>query len=78
MDFLGLSREEAQQGYDAIAYAYSYDGTVPERTLRYAIDSEKEPLGVSDEVPISRVADFGPLHELLAEMGVTPAPGSAR
>src|SRR4051794_142194 len=47
MDFLALSREEAQQAYEAIAYAYSEDGTVPERTLRFAIDAEKEQVNVT-------------------------------
>jgi ABC-type nitrate/sulfonate/bicarbonate transport system substrate-binding protein len=78
MDFLSLSREEALVGYEAMAYAYGSDGTIPERTLRFAIDAEKEGVGVTEEVPFSRVADFGPLYELLAEMGITPAPGSAR
>lgn len=78
VDFLGVSDEEAERVYDAIAYAYSNDGTVPERTLRFAIDAEKEPLGITEEVPFARVTDFGPLYEMLAEMGVTPAPGSAR
>jgi ABC-type nitrate/sulfonate/bicarbonate transport system substrate-binding protein len=78
MDFLGLTREDALVGYDAMAYAYGSDGTIPERTLRYAIDAEKESVGVTEDVPFSRVADFGPLHELLGEMGITPAPGSAR
>ena len=78
MDFLALSREEAQQAYDAIAYAYSDDGTVSERTLRFAIDAEKEQLSLTEEVAFSRVTDFEPLYELLGEMGITPAPGSAR
>src|SRR5262245_46203180 len=78
MEFLGLSREEALEAYDAIAYAYSNDGTVPERTLRFAIDAEKEGVNVTEDVPFSRVADFGPLYEVLADMGVAPAPGSAR
>ena len=78
MDFLGLSREEALVGYDAMAFAYGADGTIPERTLRYAIDAEKEGVGVTEDVPFSRVVDFAPLYELLGEMGITPAPGSAR
>jgi NitT/TauT family transport system substrate-binding protein len=78
MDFLSVPREEAGLGYDAIVWSYSDDGTLPERTLRFAIDSEKEQVGVTEDVPFARVADFGPLYETLAEMGITPAPGSAR
>jgi len=78
MNFLDISREEAAIGYDAIVWAYSDDGTVPERTLRFAIDAEKEHVNVLENVPLGRVADFGPLYEVLADMGITPAPGSAR
>jgi ABC-type nitrate/sulfonate/bicarbonate transport system substrate-binding protein len=78
MSYLDLSREDAIQAYDAMAFAYGTDGTVPERTLRFAIDAEKEPLGITEDVTFSRVADFGPLYELLGEMGITPAPDSAR
>ena len=73
-----MTPEEAVQHYDAMAFAYSVDGTVPERTLRYAVDSEKEQVNIFEDVPLSRVADFGLLYEVLAELGVTPAPGSAR
>jgi ABC-type nitrate/sulfonate/bicarbonate transport system substrate-binding protein len=78
MSYLGLTPEEVGPAYDAIAYAYSNDGTVPERTLRFAIDAEKENVGVTEDVPFSRVVDFGPLYEALADLGLTPAPGSAR
>jgi hypothetical protein len=78
MDYLGLTREEAEQAYDSMVAAYGWDGTVPERTLRFAIDAEKEQVGVTEEVAFSRIVDFGPLYEVLAEMGITPAPGSAR
>jgi NitT/TauT family transport system substrate-binding protein len=78
MDFLSASREEAEAFYDSVVWAFSDDGTVPERTLRYAIDAEKKQLNITEEVPFARVADFGPLYEVLAEMGITPAPDSAR
>jgi NitT/TauT family transport system substrate-binding protein len=78
MDYLGLSREEAEQAYDAMVGAYGWDGTVPERTLRFTIDAEKDQVGVTEEVAFSRIVDFGPLYEVLAEMGISPAPGSAQ
>jgi NitT/TauT family transport system substrate-binding protein len=78
MDFLSYTREEADEAYEGIAFAYSQDGTISERTLRYAIDAEKKQLGVTEDVPFARVADFGPLYEVLAELGITPAPESAR
>ncbi len=78
MQFLGLDREEAGQAYDGIVAAFSDDGTLSERSMRFVVDSEKKQLGIADDVPYSRVADFGPLYEVIAELGLTPAPDSAR
>jgi hypothetical protein len=46
--------------------------------VRYTIDAEKKQLGIADDVPTSRVVDFAPLYAVLGEMGMTPAPDSAR
>ena len=78
VQFLSITREEAVEAYDASVYAYSEDGTVSERTLRYAIDAEKQQLKLTADVPTSSVADFTALHEVLGELGITPAAGSAR
>ncbi|HZS00695.1 MAG TPA: ABC transporter substrate-binding protein [Chloroflexota bacterium] len=78
MQFLSITREEAEEAYDASLYAYSDDGTVSERTLRYAIAAEQQQLKRTDDVPASSIADFGPLYEVLGELGITPAAGSAR
>jgi ABC-type nitrate/sulfonate/bicarbonate transport system substrate-binding protein len=76
--FLGVSRAEAEEAYDNIVFAYSDDGTLSERSMRFTIESEKKQLKLTDDVPFARVADFGPLYETLAGMGITPAPDSAR
>jgi ABC-type nitrate/sulfonate/bicarbonate transport system substrate-binding protein len=78
MQFLSISRDEAAEAYDASVYAYSDDGTVSERTLRYAIDAEKQQLKLTADVPTSSIADFALLHEVLGELGITPTAGSAR
>lgn len=78
MQFLSITREEAAEAYDGVAYAYSADGTVSERTLRYAIEAEKQQLKLTADVPDFTIADFGPLYEVLGELGITPAAGSAR
>ncbi|HEY7062943.1 MAG TPA: ABC transporter substrate-binding protein [Chloroflexota bacterium] len=78
MQFLSITRDEAAEAYDAGLYAFSDDGTVREQTLRYAIDAERQQLKMTNDVPATSVADFGPLYEVLGEMGITPAPGSAR
>jgi ABC-type nitrate/sulfonate/bicarbonate transport system substrate-binding protein len=76
--YLGLSPEEAEAGYDAIAEGYSADGTLSERAMRVLIDGEQRLLGRSGEVRVSEVADFGPLLEVLAEQGMPIAPDTAR
>ncbi|HZU06715.1 MAG TPA: ABC transporter substrate-binding protein [Chloroflexota bacterium] len=78
MEFLSLSREEAEQAYAAMVPAYSDDGTVSERALRFTIEAEKKDLKLTADVPADRVADFGPLYEVLGELGLTPAAGRAR
>jgi NitT/TauT family transport system substrate-binding protein len=78
VQFLGVSPEEAEVAYDGIADAYSDDGTISERSLRFTIESEKKQLKLTEDVPFARVADFGPLHEVLGTMGIGPAPDSAR
>ena len=78
MQFLSLGREEAEQAYDGIAAAFGDDGTLSERSLRFTIEAEKRQVGLAEEVPFARVADFGPLYEVLGELGITPAAGSAR
>jgi ABC-type nitrate/sulfonate/bicarbonate transport system substrate-binding protein len=76
--FMGVSREQAEQAYDGVVAAYSDDGTVSERAVRFTIDAEKKQLGIADDVPSARVVDFAPLYAVLGEMGITPAPDSAR
>jgi ABC-type nitrate/sulfonate/bicarbonate transport system substrate-binding protein len=78
MEFLQTTREDAARDYDAIMPSYSDDGTLSERSMRYTIEAERDQLKVAEEVPVSRVASFEPLYETLAELGITPAPGSAR
>jgi ABC-type nitrate/sulfonate/bicarbonate transport system substrate-binding protein len=78
MQLLQVTREEAADAYDAAFAGYSDDGTLPERTLRFAIEAEKRQLQMAEPVAFARVADFGALYEVLAELGVTPAPDSAR
>jgi ABC-type nitrate/sulfonate/bicarbonate transport system substrate-binding protein len=77
MSFLRVTREEAAQAYDGIAFAFSDDGTLSDRSMRYTLDAERKQHGLPEDVLLSRVADFGPLYEVLAELGISPAPDSA-
>ena len=78
MTYLGLSREAAEQTYDATVTTFIDDGLPSERSMRFAIDADRKQLGITAEVPINRVADFGPLCEVLAEMRLTPESGCLR
>lgn len=78
MAFLTLPRERAEQAHHGVLQACSDDGTVSERALRFTIEAEKKDLKLTADVPADRVADFGPLYEVLGELGLTPAAGRAR
>ena len=76
--FLGLTPEEAEQSYDGIIGGYSYDGTLGERAARAAIDADVRLLKRDETVAIDDVFDFGPLHEVLPGLGVTPPADAIR
>jgi ABC-type nitrate/sulfonate/bicarbonate transport system substrate-binding protein len=76
--FLGLSPEEAEESYNAIISGYSYDGTLGERAARAAIDADVRLLKRTDTVATGDVFDFGPLHEVLPGLGITPPADSIR
>jgi ABC-type nitrate/sulfonate/bicarbonate transport system substrate-binding protein len=76
--FLGLSPEEAEESYNAIIAGYSYDGTLGERPARAAIDADVRLLKRTDTVAIGDVFDFGPLHEVLPGLGLTPPADAIR
>jgi hypothetical protein len=75
---LDLPPEQAGPIFDGMRYAYSDDGTLSERALRFTIESEKQQLGKTDDVSPASVTDFAPLYAVLAELGLTSAPDAAR
>ena len=48
----------------------SPDGRVSEAIVHDLIDEQRELLGVKATVPLSQVADFGPLNRVLKELDV--------
>ncbi len=76
--FLNITADEAEQAYDAMAPAYTPDGTASERSLRNAIAGEAKLVQRSAAVPLADVADFGPLYEALAELGIQPPADAAQ
>jgi ABC-type nitrate/sulfonate/bicarbonate transport system substrate-binding protein len=75
--FLSLTPEEAPQAYEDALAGYSDDGTLTKESLRFTIQTERRQLQLPDDEPATRVADFGPLDEVLAELGIPPAAGRA-
>jgi hypothetical protein len=49
--------------------AMSPDGRVSDAVVRDIINEQRELLGVRTEVPLSQVADFGPLNRVVKELG---------
>ena len=68
--FLSLTPEEAAQAYEDALAGYSDDGTLTEESLRFTIQTERRQLQLPEDVPATRVADFGLLYEVLAELGI--------
>ena len=78
MQHLDAAREDAAEAYDAALPGFGDDGTLSQQSLRYTIDAEKRQLQIADDVPAAAVADFAPLYDALRDLGITPAPTSAR
>jgi ABC-type nitrate/sulfonate/bicarbonate transport system substrate-binding protein len=78
MQHLDATREDAAEAYDAALPGFGDDGTLSQQSLRYTLDAEKKQLEITDDVPAARVADFAPLYDVLRDLGITPAPTSAR
>ena len=66
-EWLKLEPTVAAASYDLYVRSLSPDGLVGEKTLQIDIDRARESLKIKDEVPLSRVVDFGILNEVLKE-----------
>jgi len=53
--------------------SFSPDGLVSEESLLLDVNRARQALKVKEEVPLSRVVDFGILRETLSEMKITPS-----
>ncbi|MBM4299833.1 MAG: hypothetical protein FJ143_18980 [Deltaproteobacteria bacterium] len=68
-EFPGLDRNTLAGTLDFYLKAMSPDGRVSEVILQELINEQRELVNVKNEVPISQVADFGPLQRVLKELG---------
>jgi len=68
-EFPGLERNTLAGTLDFYLKAMSPDGRVSDTVVQELINEQRELLGVKTEVPLSQVADFGPLNRVVKELG---------
>jgi ABC-type nitrate/sulfonate/bicarbonate transport system substrate-binding protein len=69
-EFPGMDRNTLSGTLDFYLKAMSPDGRVSEAVVHDLIAEQRELLAVKAEVPLSQVADFGPLQRALRDLGV--------
>ena len=68
MSWLKVDREMAEGTYQLSINNYTKDGTVDEATLKLLVEQQLAEAKVKvEEVPLSQVADFTLLHQILKE-----------
>lgn len=72
-DWLKLEPSVAAASYDIYVRSFSPDGLVSEESLLLDVNRARQALKVKEEVPLSRVVDFGILRETLNEMKIAPS-----
>lgn len=70
MDWIKVDRESAAATYDSTVKIFSEDGAMSESGLKLVIDQAREAMKIDRPVPISEVAEFGPLREAHKELGI--------
>lgn len=68
-EFPGLDRNTLDGTLDFYLRAMSPDGRVSDAVVQHIIDEQRELLNVKNEIPLSQVADFGPLNRVVKELG---------
>lgn len=66
-EWLKLEPAVASASYDLYIRGLTLDGLVGEKMLQFDIERAKEALNIKEDVPLSRVVDFGILNEALKE-----------
>jgi len=72
-DWLKLEPFVAAASYDIYVRSFSPDGLVSEESLLLDINRARQALKIKEEMPLSRVVDFGILRETLNEMKIAPS-----
>ena len=71
-EWTGVDERSALLQIEALAPTLSRDLTTTDEGLRQVVEAEKASAGVTREVPLSEVANFTLLHEVLRERGMRP------
>jgi ABC-type nitrate/sulfonate/bicarbonate transport system substrate-binding protein len=69
-EFPGLERNTLAGTLDFYLKAMSPDGRVSDSIVHDLINEQRELLGVKTEIPLSQVADFGPLQRVVKELNL--------
>jgi ABC-type nitrate/sulfonate/bicarbonate transport system substrate-binding protein len=65
-----LEHGVAVGSYAIVKQVLDMDGDLDDASLRSVVEQMKQDAEVTDDVPLSRVADLGPLREVQAELGL--------
>ena len=69
-DWLKLEPAIAQASYDIYVKGMTASGLVPDRVVEADIERARREMQIKEPVPLSKVADFAPLRDVLHEMGM--------
>ena len=70
MDWQKVNRDVAAYTYDALSKAFSENGSVPDKGLRFVIEENEKLTKVDRDIPLNQVSDFSILREAQRELGI--------
>jgi len=68
MRWLNQTQDVARESYDSILPSFGVDGSIPDKTLEFAIDSRRSTVKAEKVIPLSQVRDFSLLREVQKEL----------
>jgi len=66
--WLDQTQEVARDSYDSILPSFGLDGSIPDKTFEFAIDSRRSTVKAEKVIPLSQVRDFSLLREVQKEL----------
>src|SRR3990167_2054248 len=65
-----INRRVAAPSYAILKRVLTMDGDIDEPVLNSLLDNMKKDVKVTEDIPLDRVVDFGPLREVLVEINI--------